>query len=382
MISEQLVLNSGEVYEEGFSFQPDLILLFVSTSFSDIESLNFLRVLYPDSVIIGSSTAGEIEDINIYDGSAVATAVKFEKATLDYHEAVIHDPSNSFKAAYELIEKFDTRGLKHVMVFCDGLQSNPSEFVEGLRHKSDVNCTISGGFAADGFEFINSYVITNDVEAKSKMAVAVGFYGEGLKIGYGSLSGWDSFGVDRIVTRSENNKVYSIDGMPILELYKNMLQEQFKNLPASGMLLPISVRKKITDRPEIRSIVDYDSEKAYISFCGNIPEGSILRLMKANHERLVSGAEGAAELGIEEIGNTHTDLAILISSVGRRLVLKQLDEDEIVAVRDVIGEDATIAGYYSYSEIAPHLSDKKPELQCQSMTITTFSEFDPEDEID
>jgi hypothetical protein len=382
MISEQLVLHSGEVYEEGFSFQPDLILLFVSTSFNDIESLNFLRVLYPDAVIIGSSTAGEIEDINIYDGSAVATGVKFEKASIDYYDSDILDPSKSFQAAYELIDKFERRGLKHVMIFCDGLQSNPSEFIDGLRHHHDVNFTISGGFAADGFEFINSFVITNDVEARSKMAVAVGFYGEGLKVGYGSLSGWDSFGVDRIVTKSIKNKVYSIDGMPILELYKNMLQDQFQNLPASGMLLPISVRQKITDRPDIRAIVDYDSEQGYISFCGNIPEGSILRLMKANHERLISGAEGAAELGIEEIGNTHTDLAVLISSVGRRLVLKQLDEDEIVAVREVIGEDATISGYYSYSEIAPHLSDKKPQLQCQSMTITTFSEFDPGDELD
>jgi hypothetical protein len=68
------------------------------------------------------------------------------------------------------------------------------------------------------------------------------------------------------------------------------------------------------------------------------------------------------------------DLAILISCVGRKLVLKQRVEEEVESVRNVLGARTVLSGFYSYGEIAPFLPSAKCELHNQTMTITTFAE--------
>ena len=106
-----------------------------------------------------------------------------------------------------------------------------------------------------------------------------------------------------------------------------------------------------------------------------MPEGAYTRLMKANFERLIDGASGAASMSNENIGKLKPELAILISCVGRRLVLKERTVDEIDAVRKRLGKTTAITGFYSYGEICPTAStEKQCQLHNQTMTITTFRE--------
>jgi hypothetical protein len=74
------------------------------------------------------------------------------------------------------------------------------------------------------------------------------------------------------------------------------------------------------------------------------------------------------------MGERGVDLALLISCVGRKLVLRQRVEEEVEAVRDVVGRDAVMTGFYSYGEIAPFSASARCELHNQTMTITTLSE--------
>jgi hypothetical protein len=96
--------------------------------------------------------------------------------------------------------------------------------------------------------------------------------------------------------------------------------------------------------------------------------------MKANFDRLIDGATGAARTSYEAIGSVSPDLAILISCVGRKLVLKQRIEEEVESVREVLGERPVLTGFYSYGEISPFTPGARCELHNQTMTITTFSE--------
>ncbi len=96
--------------------------------------------------------------------------------------------------------------------------------------------------------------------------------------------------------------------------------------------------------------------------------------MKANFERLIDGAATAAQSSYETIGSVTPDLAILISCVGRKLVLKQRMEEEVEGVRDVLGDKTVVSGFYSYGEISPLNPSTKCELHNQTMTITTLSE--------
>ena len=111
-----------------------------------------------------------------------------------------------------------------------------------------------------------------------------------------------------------------------------------------------------------------------MTFAGDVPEGHYARLMKANFDRLVDGSTGAAKISLETLGSSPPELAILISCVGRKMVLRQRIEEEVEGVREVLGPSPVLAGFYSYGEIAPPSRCARCELHNQTMTITTLSE--------
>ena len=209
---------------------------------------------------------------------------------------------------------------------------------------------------------------------ESGTVAAMGLYGDNLKVGYGSLGGWDSFGPERLVTKATANVLYELDGKPALDLYKQYLGDHAKGLPATGLLFPLSLRANEGDTGVVRTILSVNEQERSMTFAGDIPVGSYVRLMKANFERLIDGAAGAAKACHQGLAPSTPDLAVLISCVGRKLVLKQRIEEEVEGVREVLGEHAVLTGFYSYGEISPFTRSAKCELHNQTMTITTFSE--------
>ncbi|MDH5233859.1 MAG: FIST C-terminal domain-containing protein, partial [Gemmatimonadota bacterium] len=191
---------------------------------------------------------------------------------------------------------------------------------------------------------------------------------------YGSMGGWDPFGPDRLITRSAGNILYEFDGRPALELYKSYLGPHADELPSSGLLFPLSLRRADGGPRVVRTILGVDEEAGSLIFAGGVPEGDYAQLMKANVDRLIDGAHGAASACVAPMSEGTADLAVLISCVGRKLVLKQRVEEEVESVRDVLGPGTVLSGFYSYGEIAPFSTSAKCELHNQTMTITTFSE--------
>jgi hypothetical protein len=55
-------------------------------------------------------------------------------------------------------------------------------------------------------------------------------------------------------------------------------------------------------------------------------------------------------------------------------VLKQRIEEEVEAVRDILGGHTELTGFYSYGEISPFKPGAKCDLHNQTMTITALSE--------
>jgi hypothetical protein len=231
---------------------------------------------------------------------------------------------------------------------------------------------ITGGLAGDGSKFEKTLVGINKAPTEGKI-VAIGFYGEHIKVSHGSMGGWDAFGPERLVTKATKNVLYELDGQPALDIYKNYLGEFSKDLPGSGLLFPLNVRLNDDPNPVVRTILGINEEDKSLTFAGNIPVGSYARLMKANFERLIEGASDAATNSKEKVENP--DLAILISCVGRKLVLNQRIEEEVEVIRETFGNSTALTGFYSYGEIAPNSGYSKCELHNQTMTITTFTEI-------
>jgi hypothetical protein len=337
------------------------------------ERIQDIKKSYPEAEIIGCSTAGEISGTRVLDNSLVCTAVEFEHTKLCGAQIKLSEAMNSFQAGEHLAQSIPKEKLSHLFVLSDGLKVNGSELVNGLTSCLPGNVAVTGGLAGDGSNFKGTLTFLNTPPQEDTVAV-IGFYGDRLKVGYGSVGGWDPFGPERLITRSVGNILYEMDGRSALELYKMYLGEHADGLPATGLLFPLSIRTKEHETGLVRTILSVDEEKQSLTFAGDVPEGTYARLMKANFDRLIDGAMDAAKNSFNAVGSVSPELAILISCVGRKLLLKQRTEEEVEGVKDILGADTLLTGFYSYGEIAPFTFRASSELHNQTMTVTTFRE--------
>jgi hypothetical protein len=350
----------------------DLVLAFGARSQLEQDGRwTELHGRWPRARIVGCSTAGEISGTHVHDGSLVATALAFERARVVCAEVRLADVGDSQAAGGALAARLEPSGLRHVFVLSDGLQVNGSELVRGITGALPHSVTVTGGLSGDGSDFARTCVALDRVEQGHRI-VAVGFYGDGLQIGFGSFGGWDPFGPERVVTRSRGAVVYELDGEPALGLYRRYLGDEAAQLPASGLRFPLAIRGD--GKAVVRTILAINEQEQSLTFAGDVPEGVLGRLMHANFDRLVEGAAGAARICQEASRGAAPELALLISCVGRKLVLQQRIEEEVEAVQEVLGSGAALAGFYSYGELCPFGADARCELHNQTMTITTLRE--------
>lgn len=351
----------------------NMVLVFGSTTLLEDPAIyEYVRKDYPQADIIMNSTAGEIYDVEVNDDTISLTAICFEKTAIKATSINIKDVETSRKAGNSIAAAFDHMNLKSILIISDGQNVNGTEFVQGLQECLHEEIVITGGLAGDGARFKKTLVGLNEVPIEGRIA-AVGFYGDNLVIGYGSMGGWDSFGPERLITKSKDNVLYELDGKPALDMYKLYLGEYANELPGSGLLFPLSIRSDEHGESIVRTILGIDESAKSLVFAGNMPEGSYARLMTANFDRLIDGASLAAKNSVT-VKDNNPELAILISCVGRKLVLNQRIEEEVEVVRAAYGKATSITGFYSYGEISPSFKFLKCELHNQTMTITTLSE--------
>jgi len=338
----------------------------------DNQIYDELRSLYPNAYLIGGTTSGEIYNNIAIENTLSATAVYLEKSEVRFASVAIED-DKYFENTADLVAKFSGEGLQHVFIVSEGINVNGSKLVHGLTKHLPTGVTLSGGLLGDGNRFEETLVIANNYPQKNCIA-AIAFYGEHLKFGYGSVGGWSPFGIERLITKSKNNILYELDGKPALDLYQEYLGEYAEGLPATGLHFPLMVRSKDHSHTFIRTILGIDELQKALIFAGDVPEDHYAKLMTANCDSLIEGSRQAAQTSLESIEVNRANLAILVSCVGRKLVLNQLVSEEIDTVRSILGTEATFTGFYSYGEISPINREAICELHNQTMTITLIAE--------
>jgi hypothetical protein len=352
-----------------------LVLVFGPVeSFERPDLPRLLRDRFPEAVLAGCSTSGEITAEGLTDAAPTATIVRFDRTPVRLASARAATMDESSAAGASLAARLADSDLRHVFLLSDGVHVNGTELVQGLMSELGEEVLITGGLAGDAGRFTRTLVLGQD-EVGERRAVAIGFYGPRLRIGYGSMGGWESFGPIRRVTRAKRNVVYEMDGRPALSVYESYLGEDAKRLPGSGLLFPLAlVAEDRQDTGLVRTLVSVDRATGALVFAGNVPQGALMRLMHAGSDGLVAGAETAAVLALTSLNAPQPQLAVLVSCVGRRLLLGRNTDLELEAVRDVLGADVPMTGFYSNGEIGPFAPVSRCELHNQTMTITTYSE--------
>lgn len=340
---------------------------------SDPQRYHELKHFYPEAHILTCTTAGEILGAKVLDNSIVASAIHFEKTTVKASALEVEYPIESYQKGYELAQKLKSDDLAHLFVLSDGHKVNGSELVKGLNHGLNKRVPITGGLAGDGNFFKRTLVGIDTPPTEGKIA-AIGFYGKNLKVGYGCNGGWDAFGPERVVTRSEGNILYDLDNRSALQLYKEYLGPLSNQLPGSAHFLPIALQLPGSERIAVRTVLSVNEEDQSMVFAGDLPKNSVVRLMKANLNRLIDEAVSAANSSLTVMGSFHADFALLISCVGRRLALAHRTEEEIEETTHRLGKNTLVSGFYSYGEISPVVNSTACELHNQTMTITVYRE--------
>ena len=355
--------------------KPQLVLVFGAVTFiADEGVVASLQKLFPAASLLGCSTAGEISQGGVGDGTCVITAIHFDDTPIRLADTKLSGMDDSQAAGVRIGAQLNQPDLRAVMVFGPGVQINGSALVEGIASQIGRNIPITGGLAGDGGAFVKTWTLGAH-GAKDDAIVACGLYGDKLEFAHGSFGGWEPFGPARKVTRCAGNVLYELDGEPALAVYKRYLGDHAKGLPVSGLLFPFAMVGEDHDAIGlIRTILGIDEAAGSLTLAGAIDPDGYLKLMHASTDRLVNGAETAAEAAQSMLQCKGDSLAVLVSCVGRKLVMGDRVDEEVEAVGEVFGSKATLTGFYSYGEISPFAPGSDCQLHNQTMTITYIAE--------
>jgi hypothetical protein len=356
---------------------PNLLWVFGAVELlADPGLAAMLAAEFPGVPMVGCSTAGEITNEGIEDQSVVLTAMRVETGGLSVATSPFDGLADSKAAGERLGRSLAKPGLHDVIAFAQGVDINGSAFIDGLISVLGPGVRISGGLAADGGRFERTLVV-GPAGISDRQVVAVGICDPRLQVGHGSFGGWSPFGPVRTVTRCDGNLLYELDDEPALDIYRRYLGDHAKDLPASGLLFPFAiVDADLSTQGLVRTILGIDESSGCLKLAGDVPLGGHLQLMHATTDALVDGAFHAAQAAVEMLAHPEPCFALLVSCVGRKIMMGERTEEELEAVAEVLGGNAVVAGFYSNGEISPFVPDHRCRLHNQTMTITCFRELE------
>lgn len=360
----------SESFDTTMDSQSTLVLVFFESS-SDIRNqLQIIKATFPKSKIIGTSTSGEIQNAELIDHSIVCMIIQFHKTRLKISSTPISYESSA-QAGKLIGDNLAAPDLKNVLLLTESLDIDAADLVKSLDEtlkEHQVEVPIAGGLAGGRQNSAKTFVI-DDTTIRNNQAVALGLYGDDIQIFSGIGTGWAPFGPIRLVTKARRKTVYEIDGLPALKLYKDYIKEDAHNLPYSGIFFPLGIENETI----VRSVAQINEAKNALILAHKIPENTRVQLMHSNVMKLIDGAAGALNGCTLDFSGNLSTAALIVSCVGRRLIMGQKTEDEIDIIKARLPKHTEICGFYSYGEFSPTAS-KQNKLHNQTMTIIIFQE--------
>lgn len=352
------------------------VLLVFAERFLLEEGIVFqqLKSLFPKAHIITCSTAGEIYNRVAEENTAICVAMEFERTPIAVSKGNIYNHPDSKELGQQIADQLPKEDLKYVLVISDGNLINGDALLSGIQSVLPDGVLISGGLAGDAGRFQKTLVGLND-DIREGNIVLLGLYGNHIKVAIGVEGGWDVFGPEKTITKSQGNILSEIDQTNALDLYKTYLGKYAEQLPSSALFFPISMKLDDSDSYLMRTILAIDEKKKEMTFAGDVPEGSVIRFMKSNFDRLINAASDAETSLLHQLNGTPAELVLVTSCVGRKIVLSDRVEEEVEAATDRMPANAIVTGFFSYGEIAPNGMGNKSHLHNQTITITAFAEL-------
>lgn len=362
------------------SIEPDLVFAFWSKKY--LETPPFvaqLRQTIPQTALIGCSSSGDVDDEGMKDDSIVLTAVHFHHAKIRVFEedgvAPKAEKAAGERLAAAILAESGVIGepLAGVFTFGPGMYFNGGALVRGLTENLPDGVPVSGGLAGDHVAFVKTMVLGSSGISDRKVA-AVALYGSDLHMRTHSGAGWSAFGPAKKITGCDDNLLTGLDGESALDIYKKYLGDYAASLPGSALLFPLELLNPDRKGTNVyRAVLGVDDSAEVMNLAGSIHDGDYVRFMHASLDDLVDAAE---QVGIECEAEKFEGptLAMVTSCVGRKMVMGSRANEEVYMVNDQLGDNVTLAGFYSNGEICLDSSGERSALNNQTLVVALLTE--------
>ncbi len=357
------------------AIDPHLVLVFGPTArFQNPQMADALALGLPDSLRMGCSTSGQIDGLSVLDHETVITGVRFREAGFVLRSERVADTADSDGAGRRLARQLAGTGLHTLIILACGVDINGSALIGGISAELGSGVKLVGGLAGDDGAFERTFTMCG-ASISDREVVALAICRESIAVAHGTFGGWEPFGLARRITHCEGNLLFALDNEPALAIYERYLGGHAADLPAAGLLFPLSVMDP-DQKPMglTRTILGIDRERGALLLAGDLPADGYVQLMHASTDQLVTGAETAAQATRSRLAAEAPGLALLVSCIGRKLVMGTRTDEEVEAVADILPAGSRIAGFYSNGEISPLLETVGCGLHNQTMTISFLHE--------
>jgi len=330
--------------EDGFN--PTLAITFCSIMQNRKELAHFFKE--KDIDVFGSTTAGEIIDSEILEQSIVVMLLDIKKA---YFKLFFSESQDTYKLASKMAHVAkESFANPAIIVVSSGLTIDAEDIINGV-HEFDSSLPLFGGLAGDDLTMKASYVFNSEDETSTGLLALI-LDTEHINISGLATSGWDNIGVEKTITKSDGNIVYTIDDEPAVDVFVKFFQfpesvyDRSEIIAMNFAQYPLQMKKE-NGNTVLRAPMMADVENRSMIFAGGIPEGSKVKFSVPPGFDLIDKTRDTFNVLKETMNNP--DAVIIFSCKARHLALGPIMEDEAVKIRSIWNKP--LIGLFTYGEI-------------------------------
>ncbi len=336
--------------------KPNLIMVFSSFNLDAHKVLEGILESMKDVPLIGCTSPKEIGPVTSQEDTVVVVAISsdLEIRVGTGKNFKQHAREAGKELAHNLMAGLKENPKGNLIILPDGVGGNGTEMVKGIYSIFGPDVSIIGGAAGDNYTFLKTYQFINgDIITDSIPGALI--LSESSIMGIGIKHGFFPSGVPMVVTMSEGNKIYELDGEPAFDIYLSYFGLRGKIKPENFRELTQTHTHPLGSpqmRGEylIRHFVNAN-EDGSITCSAELLPNTIVRIMDSTKESLISAVSEAAKQAKDGLNGTKPKGVLIFNCISRIWILENEYNREIDEIKKVFGTDVPICGFYTYGEI-------------------------------
>ena len=337
----------------------DLAIVFSSIDFSHQNILKLTGDTLGETPVVGCSSFALISKQGIFKYGILVALLSLPEGIYLSTAFIKEISSKSVTLAGEELGEKLLYGFKNIrrdlsVIFSDGLMHDAAGFLWGLQEKLGKSFPLAGASASDNLAFKKTYqYCANEVFSGGACGI---LWGGKLNFGMGLKHGWKPLGKPRYVTKASGNVVNEIDGLPAATIYEEYLAADLVKLKGElrriSIFYPIGIFLPGEEEYLLRISLSIEDNGALV-FQGNVPQGSMIRLMIGTKESCLEATRQAADEAKNGLLGKPSNFVLVFNSVSRYILLGRQVNKELEEIQGIFGKETPIIGIYTYGEQAP-----------------------------